>query len=230
MPAPMPRSRVRPQSERNASPTARAPSPRSQRETTLKTTRNGVALNGRSPANPAARIAVATRSSGRRNLCARRASRKPPGVAPRPDGSMEPSGLGATPGGFRDALRAQRFLLPELLVATAILAAGFAGLLPFSATPFLVVFSVVSLWLRGEGARAVGLALRSDWGRTLLLGIGAGIGYQGVSGMIAAGLGGFVFGLLYLATGRNLWASVIAHGTMDTVGFLLLFLGKYPGV
>jgi len=24
--------------------------------------------------------------------------------------------------------------------------------------------------------------------------------------------------------------SVIAHGTMDTVGFLLLFLGKYPGV
>jgi len=232
---------------------------------------------------------------------------------------MEPSGIGATPGGFRDALRAQRFLLPELLVATAILAAGFAGLLPFSATPFLVVFSVVSLWLRGEGARAVGLALRSDWGRTLLLGIGAGIGYQafslyvaepaiarltgklpdvslfaplagnvhfllislavawtlaalgeefvyrgylltriahvlgdtsrawlgalavtsilfgvghgyqGVSGMIAAGLGGFVFGLLYLATGRNLWASVIAHGTMDTVGFLLLFLGKYPG-
>ena len=47
--------------------------------------------------------------------------------------------------------------------------------------------------------------------------------------MITAGLGGFVFGLLYLVTGRNLWVSVIAHGTMDTVGFLLLFLGKYPG-
>jgi len=232
---------------------------------------------------------------------------------------MEPPASGVTPGGLRDALREQRFLLPELLVATAILAAGFAGLLPFSATPFLVVVGVVSLWLRGQGPRAVGLALRSDWGRTLLLGIGAGIGYQGfslyvaepaiarltgklpdvslfaplagnvhfllislavawtlaafceefvyrgylttriarvlgdtsrawlgalavtsilfgvghgyqgVSGMIAAGLGGFVFGLLYLATGRNLWVSVIAHGTMDTVGFLLLFLGKYPG-
>jgi membrane protease YdiL (CAAX protease family) len=58
---------------------------------------------------------------------------------------------------------------------------------------------------------------------------GVGHGYQGVSGMISAGLGGFVFGLLYLVTGRNLWVSVIAHGTMDTVGFLLLFLGKYPG-
>src|SRR6266850_2334119 len=66
MPAPMPTSAVRPQSGR-ASPTARAPSPRRQREATPKTTRNGVALNGRSPANPAARI----------------------GVAPRPDGSME---------------------------------------------------------------------------------------------------------------------------------------------
>ena len=47
--------------------------------------------------------------------------------------------------------------------------------------------------------------------------------------MISAGLGGLVFGALYLATGRNLWVSVIAHGTTDTVGFLLLYLGKYPG-
>src|SRR5437899_1782154 len=71
------------------------------------------------------------------------------------------------PGGFRDALRAQRFLLPELLVAAAILVAGFAGILPFSATPFLVVVGVLSLWLRGQGPRAVGLAFRSDWVRTV---------------------------------------------------------------
>src|SRR5206468_10367001 len=91
---------------------------------------------------------------------------------------MGPSGFGVTPGGFRDALRAQRFLLPELLIATAILAAGYAGILPFSATPFLLVFGVVSLCLRGEAGRAVGLTLRSDWGRTLLLGSGVGTGYQ----------------------------------------------------
>ena len=214
---------------------------------------------------------------------------------------------------------AQRFLLPELLVAAAILAAGFAGILPFSATPLLVAFGVASLWRSGQGPRAVGLALRPDWGRTVSVGIGVGVlyqgfslfiaepaiarltgrlpdvglfaplagnvhfllgslalawtlaalgeefvyrgylltriarvlgdtprawtgalivtsilfglghGYQGASGMIAAGLGGLVFGLLYLATGRNLWMAVVAHGTMDTVGILLLFLGKYPG-
>src|SRR5256885_3249298 len=98
---------------------------------------------------------------------------------------MGPSGIGVTPGGFRDALRAQRFLLPELLVAAAILVAGFAGILPFSATPFLVVFGVVSLWLRGQGPRAVGLAFRSDWVRTVSVGIGAGIVYQGFSLYIA---------------------------------------------
>ena len=85
------------------------------------------------------------------------------------------------PGGFRDAPRAQRFLLLELLVAAAILAAGFAGMLPFSATPVLLVFGVCSLWLRGEPARAVGLACRADWRRTVLVGAGAGIGYQGLS-------------------------------------------------
>ena len=62
---------------------------------------------------------------------------------------------------------------------------------------------------------------------TILFGVGHR--YQGASGMISAGLGGLAFGLLYLATGRNLWVAVIAHGTMDTLGFLLLFLGKYPG-
>ncbi len=87
--------------------------------------------------------------------------------------------------GFRDALRAQRLLLPELLVAAAILAAGHAGILPFSATPFLVAFGVVSLWLRGQGPRTVGLAFRSDWARTVLVGIGAGVVYQGFSLFIA---------------------------------------------
>ncbi len=53
--------------------------------------------------------------------------------------------------------------------------------------------------------------------------------YQGLSGMLATGMSGLVFGILYLATGRNLWAPIFAHGIYDTVGFLLIFLGKYPG-
>jgi len=210
---------------------------------------------------------------------------------------------------FRDALRAQRFLVPELALAAAILLAGFAGMLPFSATPYLVVFGVLSLWLRGERASAAGLGRPAAWGRTWVLGIGAGLGYQslsiyvlepaiarftgrlpdvssfaalegnvrlllvsllvawtlaavgeefvfrggtprawfagvlltsaafglghvyqGASGVITAGLSGFVFGMLYLRAGRNLWVPMIAHGTVDTVGFTLLFLGRYPGV
>jgi membrane protease YdiL (CAAX protease family) len=47
--------------------------------------------------------------------------------------------------------------------------------------------------------------------------------------MLATGISGLVFGVLYLATGRNLWAPILAHGIYDTVGFLLIFLGKYPG-
>src|SRR2546426_8510368 len=89
MPAPIPTDTVRTQSERKASPTARGPWPRSQSERTPTTTRNGVALNGRIPAKPATRIAVATRSSGRRNRCSRKASRKPPGVTPLAGGSMD---------------------------------------------------------------------------------------------------------------------------------------------
>jgi len=42
---------------------------------------------------------------------------------------------------------------------------------------------------------------------------------SGGVGMISARLGGFRVRPLYLVTGRNLWVSVIAHGTTDTVAF-----------
>jgi membrane protease YdiL (CAAX protease family) len=53
--------------------------------------------------------------------------------------------------------------------------------------------------------------------------------YQGTSGMVSTGISGLVFGILYLATKKNLWAPILAHGAYDTVGFLLIYLGKYPG-
>jgi membrane protease YdiL (CAAX protease family) len=53
--------------------------------------------------------------------------------------------------------------------------------------------------------------------------------YQGLSGMLSTGISGLAFGILYLTTGRNLWAPIFAHGIYDTVGFLLIFFGKYPG-
>ena len=59
---------------------------------------------------------------------------------------------------------------------------------------------------------------------------GAVHAYQGLPGMIATGLTGVVFGATYLATGRNLWAAMIAHGVLDTAGFLMMYAGVYPGL
>lgn len=59
---------------------------------------------------------------------------------------------------------------------------------------------------------------------------GAAHVYQGVSGVLATALAGLVMAVVYLATGRNLWAPVIAHATMDTTGFVMIYLNVYPGL
>jgi membrane protease YdiL (CAAX protease family) len=53
--------------------------------------------------------------------------------------------------------------------------------------------------------------------------------YQGLSGMISTGISGLFFGAYFLASGRNLWAPILAHGVSNSIGFVLLFLGWYPG-
>jgi membrane protease YdiL (CAAX protease family) len=63
-------------------------------------------------------------------------------------------------------------------------------------------------------------------GLVLAMGLfGFGHSYQGAAGMIDTGIHGLVFGILYLASGRNLWASIIAHGVCDTVGIVAIFFG-----
>jgi CAAX protease family protein len=208
----------------------------------------------------------------------------------------------------------------ELLIAVLIIVGDLVGIIPFSSTPFLLLFGWLMLWLRGVGWRNLGLRRPSSWRSTLLLGIGIGIAYQyfslyitepliaritgrlpdvsqfaplignkfflvlslvaswtlaafgeelvyrgyfmnrvadlvgatrtgwlicligvsilfgithlyqGPSGIIVITLTGLLFGALYLATGRNLWVPIIVHGVNDTVGFILIFLGKYPGL
>jgi uncharacterized protein len=54
--------------------------------------------------------------------------------------------------------------------------------------------------------------------------------YQGISGVATVIAAALVYGALYLWTGRNLWAPIIAHGVYDTVAVLLAFWGKYPGL
>jgi membrane protease YdiL (CAAX protease family) len=55
-------------------------------------------------------------------------------------------------------------------------------------------------------------------------------GDQGATGVIENTIDGALLGLLYLASGRNLWLPILAHGVTDTVDSLLLYLGWYPGM
>jgi membrane protease YdiL (CAAX protease family) len=59
---------------------------------------------------------------------------------------------------------------------------------------------------------------------------GFGHMYQGVSGMAATALTGIVFAWLYFQTNKNLWAAILAHGIYDTIGFILIYFGIYPGI
>ncbi len=208
----------------------------------------------------------------------------------------------------------------ELLIGILIIEGGLVGIIPFSSTPFLLLFGWLMMWLRGVGWRNLGLRRPTSWRSTLLLGVAIGVGYQyfslyllepliarltgnlpdvsqfaplvgntfflflslivswtlaafgeelvfrgylmnrvvdlvgsnrsgwlislivvsilfgithlyqGMSGIIVITLHGLLLGALYLATGRNLWVPIIAHGLNDTVGFILIYLGKYPGL
>jgi len=55
-------------------------------------------------------------------------------------------------------------------------------------------------------------------------------GYQGLTGVIEEGIGGLLFGLMYLRTGKNLCVPILAHGVGDTIDMILIFLGKMPGM
>ncbi|HEY4931733.1 MAG TPA: type II CAAX endopeptidase family protein [Terriglobales bacterium] len=54
--------------------------------------------------------------------------------------------------------------------------------------------------------------------------------YQGVTGVTENAIDGFILGLMYLRCDRKLSVPIIAHGITDTVDFLLIFMGKYPGM
>lgn len=54
--------------------------------------------------------------------------------------------------------------------------------------------------------------------------------YQGPSGVLATAIAGLLFGAAYLASGRNLWCAILAHGLTDTIGFVMIYLGVYPGI
>ncbi|HXY02896.1 MAG TPA: type II CAAX endopeptidase family protein [Terriglobales bacterium] len=83
--------------------------------------------------------------------------------------------------------------------------------------------------------RVADLMNRTRWAWIISLtavhvGFGLAHAYQGITGIIDEGLAGFLFGVIYLCNGRNLAVPIVAHGIEDTIDFLLIFLGRYPGM
>jgi len=59
-----------------------------------------------------------------------------------------------------------------------------------------------------------------------------GLGHinQGITGQVENMIDGALLGVIFLATGCNLWAAIVAHGLTDTIDLVLLYMGKYPGL
>jgi len=69
----------------------------------------------------------------------------------------------------------------------------------------------------------------SSWVIGLILtSVGFGLihSYQGPAGMLGIGFVGLVYGIVYLAFGRNLWVTIIAHGLTGTSSFILLYFSQ----
>jgi len=65
------------------------------------------------------------------------------------------------------------------------------------------------------------------WLATIFVSVLFGYGhyYKGPAGVLDSSVAGFILGSAYLLTGRNLWAPVLAHGFIDTVGVIAAFFG-----
>src|SRR5262249_39902863 len=76
--------------------------------------------------------------------------------------------------------------------------------------------------------RAADIGRRSPaayWIGIVLVSILSGYGhyYKGPSGVIDCGVSGLIFGPAYMVAGRSLWASIFAHGFIDTFGIIDAF-------
>ena len=65
------------------------------------------------------------------------------------------------------------------------------------------------------------------WVGIVLISVLFGYGhyYKGPAGVLDSGVAGLVLGAAYMLAGRNLWASILAHGFIDTFAVFALFFG-----
>jgi hypothetical protein len=53
---------------------------------------------------------------------------------------------------------------------------------------------------------------------------------QGLTGQVQAALDGLLLGLLYLGARRNLLVPIVSHGVSNSLAFVLIYFGRYPGL
>ena len=138
-------------------------------------------------------------------------------------------------------LAAHSGLLDLTLISPAL--SDFRGLV---GNPKLLLIWIAGAWLMGGIGlelvwrgylmnRVADLVGRSaaDWAGTLIL-VSAAFGLAhadlGASAIVENSIDGMLLGLLYLASGRNLIAPIVAHGVMDTINYLVIYSGHYPGM
>lgn len=73
-------------------------------------------------------------------------------------------------------------------------------------------------WLLGSGVMAT-------WIAVLAAAVPFGIAhiYQGVTGMIATGMIGFVLGAVYVCHRCNLWYAIFTHGFLNSIGIVAIY-------
>ncbi len=82
-------------------------------------------------------------------------------------------------------------------------------------------------YLMARGADLGAQSTPAWWISMVFVSIVFGFGhyYKGPAGIVESAFSGLVLGLAYLLSGRNLWASVLAHGLIDTAGITALYFG-----
>lgn len=74
-------------------------------------------------------------------------------------------------------------------------------------------------WLLGSGAVA-------NWFAVFVAAVAFGVAhlYQGLTGVIATGMVGFLLGAVYVRHGFNLWYCMFTHGFVNTVGITAIYV------
>ena len=82
-------------------------------------------------------------------------------------------------------------------------------------------------YLVRRAAELLGGSSAAYWTGMVVAAVLFGFGhyYKGPTGIVDSTFAGLVLGSAYLLAGRNLWASVLAHGLIDTVGVAAVFFG-----